>query len=151
MSARGFRLSGLLRLRRIQEEQAAADAARAHAERRRAERRRHETAQMLAGCELPERGDDLTWRASIASRAALTGLAAESLAVLGTTQLQVDEATAAWTGARSRATALGKLEERHDAEVRAEDEHLEQLALDEAALRGATRPDRADLTDEGDR
>ena len=46
---RGFPLAGLLRLRHLQEEQAAAELARANAERRAADRRRRDTAEALAG------------------------------------------------------------------------------------------------------
>lgn len=136
MAAPGFRLGGLLRLRRMQEDQAAAEAAQANAERRAAERRRIETAEMLAGTALPHSGDDLTWRAAIASRAAMTGLAGESVAALELADARVQQATEYWSDAKAKATALSKLEERHDAEVRAEEDRAEQLVLDEAALRG---------------
>ncbi|WP_250448170.1 flagellar export protein FliJ [Actinotalea sp. C106] len=139
--ARAFRLGGLLRLRKLQEEQAEAEAARANAERRAADKRRYDTAVMLAGAALPDEGDELTWRAAIAARAALTGLTSESVTAVEAAQARVHEATAHWAEARARATALEKLEDRHSAALRTEEDHAEQLVLDEAALRGRTTTD----------
>ena len=142
----GFRLAGLLRLRRMQEEQAAAELARVHAERRSAQRRREATEEMLAGSAMPHRGDDLQWAAAVAGRAALTGLVGEAVIAVAVQDVRVDEAAAAWGVTRTRATTLTKLEERHAVLERAEAERLEQLVLDEAAARRrTTRPDQEDL------
>lgn len=144
--SRSFRLAGLLRLRRLQEEQAAADLARANAERLAAVERRRVTAEMLGDSSLPALGDEATWKAAVAGRAALQGMVTESLVAIDLAAAQVDHAAGLWTEARTRATTLTKLEERHELAVRVEDDRLEQLVLDEAATRRATAPDP-----EGDR
>lgn len=138
--ARGFALAGLLRLRTLQEEQAAAELARANADLRAAERRREQTAQMLAGTSLPVHADSLTWRASIASRAALSALTVEATAMVEAGRHHADEASDGWSAARRAARALEILRERHDVEVRAAEQAAEQLVLDEAAARSASAP-----------
>ncbi len=134
--AKGFPLAGLLRLRHLQEDQAAAELARANADRRRADKRRRDTENMLAGTVLPEQGDELAWQAAIAGRAAMTGLVGEATAALAEAGSRVDGATAEWSQARTRATTLDKLFDRHVLVVRAEELRVEQLVLDEAAARG---------------
>ncbi|WP_024286292.1 flagellar export protein FliJ [Cellulomonas sp. KRMCY2] len=134
--AHPFRLAGLLRLRRLQEDEAAAELARTHAQRRAAEKRRDDTAEMLAGTTLPRHGDELTWQAAIAGRAALTGLVGEATATVAAINARVQAATDEWSAARTRATTLTKLEERHGLEVHAEEDRAEQAVLDEAAARG---------------
>lgn len=131
-----FRLAGLTHLRRMQEEQAAAELARANAEARAAQERRRETAEMLSDATFPHSGDELVWRAAVAARTSLSGLVTESQAAIILAQQRVAAATDEWSEARTRATTLGKLEERHEQATRAEEEHAEQLVLDEAAIRG---------------
>lgn len=146
--ARSFRLGGLLRLRKLQEEQAAAELARANAEKRKAEKRRQDTEDMLAGTMLPHRSDELSWRAAIAARAALTGLAGEAGVAVDLAGQRADASAAAWSGARTRATTLEKLEERHVQTEWAEEIRAEQLVLDEAASRGAHRTSTSSTTEE---
>jgi flagellar FliJ protein len=146
--AKRFRLGGLLRLRRLQEEQAAAELARAHAVKRSAEKRRQDTEDMLAGTMLPHRSDELSWRAAIAGRAALTGLAGEAAIAVDLAAGRVGTATGEWSGARTRATTLSKLEERHDQTVRAEESRAEQVVLDEVASRRAHRTSTSSPTEE---
>ena len=134
--AAGFRLGGLLRLRRLQEDQAAAELAQANARRRSAELRRLATEEMLSGQVLPPRGDLLSWQASVAGRAALTGLVGEASLAVAVAAARAGVAADQWSGARTRAVTLTKLEERHTVTVRAEEERVEQLLLDEAAARG---------------
>lgn len=130
-----FPLAGLLRLRRLQEEQAAAELARAHAVRRAAQLRREATEDLLAGTAMPHRGDEMDWRAAVAARAALTGLVGEATLAIRALDDGVDAAHRAWSAARTVTTTLDKLGERHEAAARAEAERLEQLVLDEAAAR----------------
>lgn len=132
---KGFPLAGLLRLRTLQEEQAAADLAIANADRRRAEKRRRDTAEALAGMRLPESADDLTWQAAVAARAAMRSLTIEAGAAQDVAAERAASAGAAWSAARTRAVALTKLEERHGRAVRTEEERAEQLVIDEAAAR----------------
>ena len=135
MSA-AFRLGGLLRLRRLQEDEAAAELAQANVRRQEAEQRRLDTEEMLSGAVLPHRANMLTWQASIAGRAALTGLVQEATMTVAAAASRADRAGLVWSAARSRAVTIGKLEDRHTEAVRAEEERLEQLLLDEAAARG---------------
>lgn len=146
-----FRLAGLLRLRNLQEEQAAAALALAHAERRAAQKRRDETAEMLSGTGLPERADHLTWQAAIAGRAAVNGLLGEARAALEVVEVRVDAATHEWSAARTKAATLEKLEDRHEVLERAEELRAEQLVLDEAASRqrAADLADAADVAEPG--
>ncbi|MCL3860860.1 flagellar export protein FliJ [Actinotalea sp. K2] len=130
-----FRLGGLLRLRKMQEDEAAAEVARAYATHKDAADRRQQTAELLHGAALPLRGDDLTWQAAIAGRAALRTMLHDSLTAVEVAQTRVDQASAHWADARTRAATLGKLEERHDQEVRVEADRAEQVVLDEAASR----------------
>ena len=139
--SRPFRLASLLRLRSMAEDRAAAELAVANRARAAADLRRHETAVALGTASLPARGDSMHWRAAIASRAALGGLLIERTADVVMADEDVHAADAVWSAARTRTRALEKLEERHDAEVRAEEEHAEQLVLDEVGARivGAAR------------
>lgn len=130
-----FRLAGLLRLRGMQEEQAAGELAIANASLRAAERREQRTARALAESELPERADDLSWQAAVAARAGLTGLLTEAVAARDVVDFRVRQATGDWSDARARAQMIRKLEERHQAALVAEELRLEQLVLDEAASR----------------
>jgi flagellar FliJ protein len=129
-----FRLDGLLRLRRLEEDRAAADLARANAERRRAEERRDATADAIGSSAL----DRADFAAAVAGRAALFGLYAESVAYLASATERAEQAGAEWTDARRTVRMLDKLAERHEAAEAAAELRAEQLLLDEAALR---RPD----------
>jgi flagellar FliJ protein len=134
-----FRLAGLHRLRRLQEDQAAAELARANAERRRAEERRAATAARIAEQALdPER-----FPVAVAGRAALFGLYAESTAYLALAAERADLAGSAWTEARRAVRMLDKLAERHEAAETAEELRAEQVLLDEAASRTAPTPPTA--------
>ncbi|MDO8106119.1 flagellar FliJ family protein [Isoptericola sp. b441] len=144
---RRFRLAGLLRLRRLQEEQAAADLARANASARQAEEERDELGSLMAGTVFPRHGDELVWRSAVAARAALVGLVDEATVALDVASRRAELAADAWTVSRTKVSMLDKLAERHEELVRADDERVEQQALDEAAAR--RRPD--DLTDQEDR
>lgn len=134
----GFRLAGLLRLRKLQEEQAAAELARANAEKAAAVQRRRDTEALLNDAGLPERTDTLSWQVAVAARASLGGMLTEATLAVQTAGVLAEQRTAAWSATRVAATTLGKLEERHEQTVRAETERAEQLVLDEAATRRAT-------------
>lgn len=140
----GFSLAGLLRLRRLQEEQAAAEVARAHVEHRSAQLRRQATAELLAGSAMPQRGSGGDFGAAVAGRAALTGMVGEASLLVQGAEGRVDAVTLAWSATRTRATTLAKLEERHVAAQRTELDRLEQLVIDEAAARRRARPTEGD-------
>jgi flagellar FliJ protein len=135
-----FRLAGLLRLRRLEEERAAAALAHANAEREAARRRREEHGERLTSTSL----DEQDFTVAVAGRAALFGLYAESTAYLALASARADEAGTEWSGARTAVRMIDKLAERHAAGEETEALRAEQLLLDETAIRQA-------LTTEGDR
>lgn len=135
-----FRLAGLLRLRQLEEERAAAALARANAERAEARRRRDEHGQTLAHTMLDD--DDFT--VAVAGRAALFGLYAESSAYLQLAMERAEQAGVEWSGARTSVRMIDKLAERHAVTEQVEELRAEQLLLDETAIRQT-------LTTEGER
>jgi flagellar FliJ protein len=133
--SRAFRLAGLLRLRSIAEEQAAARLAGASGIRDAAVARRKATEAMLGDAEFPVDMDVLGMRAVVASRMALSALLVDQRARVSITQDAVDAADAEWSAARTRTRTLEKLEEKHDVAVRLEEQRAEQIVLDEVAGR----------------
>ncbi|WP_298462459.1 flagellar export protein FliJ [uncultured Cellulomonas sp.] len=134
---RAFRLAGLLRLRTLQEEQAAAALAAAHAGLQRADAARRATLAGLAGHAMPATGDAGAWRVATTGRAALTHLLADAAIAVDQAGERVTEHTADWSAARSRTVGLEKLHDQHRTAVLAEDARAEQHALDEVAARTA--------------
>ena len=134
-----FRLAGLLRLRSMQEEQAAADLSLENAARARAAKRRAEAQSEYAGTTLPHNGDVAAWHIAIAGRAALAGRVVEAIAVLDTAEERVTAATAHWSDARRRAVTLEKLADRHAVEAEAADLAADQVVLDELATQRSPR------------
>ncbi|AEE44815.1 flagellar FliJ family protein [Cellulomonas fimi] len=138
---RQFPLAGLLRVRALAEERAAGELAAARRAERAAAERARETRERLAGASMPDVADDLAFRASVASRATLAALLHEHDADVQVAQSRTEDRTGAWTAARREARAVERLEERHDATVRAEELHAEQVVLDEVGGRRAARED----------
>ncbi len=134
---RAFRLAGLLRLRELQEDQAAARLAAANAVLREAERRRADTLTALVRHALPDAADSGAWRLSVTGRASLAHLLADAGVAVADAGVRVGEHTADWSAARSRSVGLEKLRDKHREEVALEDGRAEQLALDEVASRSA--------------
>lgn len=143
-----FTLAGLMRVRELQEERAAAELARANHERHLAQERRAAAQHVLASQAFPDvaeshlepgiftlEDDAPTWRAVVAARASATAMVRESAQVLSAAQQGVDQATDAWAHAKMRAAMIDKLKAKHVAAVEAEDLREEQVLLDEAALR----------------
>jgi flagellar FliJ protein len=139
---RRFRLAGLLRLRTLQEEQAAATLAVANAATARARDDRDAADSYLAGHAFPTYADPAMWQASLAARVSLAGLVEEAGATLAVAERRAEIATADWSAARTQVATVDKLAERHAAAVQAEDERAEQLHLDEVAGRRWTKEDR---------
>lgn len=135
-----FRLAGLLRLRRLEEERAAATLAQANAERSAAHDRRDEHVERIAQSTLDR--EDFT--VAVAGRAALFGMYAESTAYLALAVERAERAGVEWSGTRTAVRMIDKLAERHAATEQAEELRAEQLLLDETAIRQA-------LTTEGER
>lgn len=131
-----FRLSGLMRFRKLQEDQAAADLASANASRRRAEARRAAATRELTVHEFQTDLGVAVFRASVASRAALRSFATEASVAVEVAETDVQQRELAWSDARKRSVPLEKLSERHAERESVEDLRVEQLSLDEIAGRG---------------
>lgn len=132
--ARGFSLAGLLRVRGIAEDRAAGALAAAHRDENAARQRAAETARMLgeAGAAAPP--DTAAFRASVAARMALSGLLTEAKADVVVASDRTERRTGEWSVARQATRSVERLAERHDEEVRAEEEHAEQIVLDEVGV-----------------
>jgi len=131
--SRAFRLAALLRLRRAQEDQAAAELARAAAERLQASERADRQRRQLAEHRTPDTGTSNAWMASVAARAALSAASRQADADVADADDRVEEATEVWKGARRNERALERLEQRHDENLATEQTRREQLAIDEHA------------------
>jgi len=137
-----FRLAGLLRLRKLQEDSVRAQLARTRAtelQRRRSEQRVRNV--------LGESAVDATSAEAVqsiaAARASSSSMLGELDALLAQDAAAVTEAEAAHAAAHARTVQIEKLEERHVARTRADGLRAEQLVLDEHAARvsrdGGTR------------
>ncbi|GIG35495.1 flagellar export protein FliJ [Cellulomonas pakistanensis] len=149
--SRAFRLAGLLRLRALAEEQAAAQRAVSVRGRDAAAARAAATEAALGSAAFPPGADARAVQAVVASRLALSAMLVDRRAQVLVAQDEVDVADAAWAEARSRTRTLEKLQEKHDAAVRAEEQRAEQVVLDEVAGRRAVATVGADASGEGDR
>jgi flagellar protein FliJ len=129
-----FSLAGLLRLRRLQEDQAAASLAQARRTVRDTSARIAAVhAEMLTADAKIATADEL-W-AIAATRSSSASMLAE-LAELERVQAEeVERRAAAHTDAARASRSIEKLETKHGVEARAEDLRVEQLALDELAGR----------------
>ncbi len=139
---RRFPLEGLLRARDLQEEQAAAVLARANRERNRAEQAVRSARRQHAGLgfrdedeKSRDRSGPVTWQAIVVARASSSARFRDLALAVDMARTSAEEATSAWTDARRKADAIGKLGERHSALVLADELRDEQRGLDEAALR----------------
>lgn len=131
--SRPFRLAGLLRLRTLAQDEAAAELARRTRVRNEAERVRRGTQDALAGASVPDGADALGLQAVIASRMALSGLLAQRQEVVVQADAEVLEADQQWAQARQATRTLEKLEERHTEAERTAEQKAEQAVLDEIA------------------
>ncbi|GAA3291226.1 flagellar FliJ family protein [Arthrobacter citreus] len=130
--SRVFPLAGLLRLRRLQEEAAAAKLAAANTRVR--ETADEQAEAYLSLTESPVMAtDSATMHAVAAARASSRAMLAD-LAALGS-RLESDAAAAqtVYSAARAESVGLEKLEARHAGFVAAEDLRTEQTVLDELA------------------
>ena len=129
-----FSLTGLLRLRRRQEDQAAGNLLRARSRASElAAQRTHVRDSML------DQGDEVASIEALHAVSAARASTSSMLADLRTLELQqheeVERARAAHARARADRMAIEKLETRHDAEQAAERLRTEQAELDEIAGR----------------
>jgi len=131
----GFRLAALLRVRKLQQDAAAGRAGAAAAQARTAEAAVEHRRTALASSGLPEGGDELVWRATVAGRAALSSLLTTSRALAEERARDAVQAQAEWAGARREVRPLERLLERHREVEAAEELRAEQVLLDEHASR----------------
>jgi flagellar FliJ protein len=130
--ARSFPLAGLLRLRQLQQDQAAGDLAAANA-RLRENGRSIAQARGLLGTTASEVSDAAALHALAAARASSRSMLADLQALEQLRRDEAEQARAGFQQARARAVALEKLEARHAVAAAAEELHGEQVALDEIA------------------
>lgn len=147
--SRAFSLAGLLRVRELQEERAAAQLALANRAKLEAKVRRAAIEGTLAGQEFPDRAtaDVLdrhtheveaytpTWRATVAARASISAMLKESTDALNIASVSAETAAQEWAYSKTRAAMIEKLRIRHLKELEAEDLREEQIVIDESALR----------------
>lgn len=133
-----FRLAGLLRFRKLQEDQAAGELGRANAQAQRARDTARRAAEALGQHTTPDSVNVTAWQAGIASRAALRTEVDVANALVATAQREVDERDALWRAAHARSVPLEKLEERHEEAAAQAELAADQLVIDEAA--GRARP-----------
>lgn len=130
-----FTLAGLLRLRGLQEDQAAAALGAAERQAAAARERARHTAERLSGADLPSAVDGATFLAATASRLSLSSLLTEETEQERVARSVALERRDAWSRARQGERAVELLEEHHEERDRAEDLRVEQLVLDEVAGR----------------
>ena len=136
---RMFPLAGLLRLRQIQQDQAASDlaAARRRANESAARERRAQSA--LSGI-ATDVGDSSVLYAIAAARASSRSMLAELQEIERADRENAEAANESFTTARARSVGLEKLERRHVEGVEHAELRAEQGVLDEIANRDWKRP-----------
>jgi flagellar FliJ protein len=132
--ARSFRLAGLLRLRQIQQDQAASDLAAARRRANESAARERRAQASLSGI-ATDVGDSTVLYAIAAARASSRSMLAELQEIERADREKADDANAAFTNARARSVGLEKLERRHIEGVDTADLRAEQAVLDEIATR----------------
>lgn len=133
--SRPFSLAGLLRLRHLQQDQAAGDLAAANARLRATATRIDETRAALEHLPLNPTGAD-TLYAIAAARASSRSMLAELVALDGVAQQAAAAAQADFEAKKAASASLEKLEGRHGAAEAAEDLHAQQTVIDEIASTG---------------
>ncbi|WIB65579.1 flagellar FliJ family protein [Curtobacterium sp. MCBD17_040] len=127
-----FRLTNLLRIRRLQEQQAASDLADANSSVSRVVQRRADIRAQLAGTTVDATGVS-TIAAVAGARAAAASMLADLAGMHRAAEVTRAAASAAYTTARTETLGLEKLEDRHARQEARERERQEQAALDEIA------------------
>jgi flagellar protein FliJ len=130
-----FSLAGLLRLRRLQEDQAAASLAHARRTVRDTSARIAAAHAELASADAKIATADELW-AIAATRSSSASMLAELTELERVQAQEVERRAAAHTDAARAARGIEKLETKHAVAARTEDLRVEQLALDELAGRG---------------
>lgn len=130
--ARSFPLAALLRLRHLQQDQAASRLAAANA-RLRESGKSLVQARTLLGESISEVSDPATLHAVAAARASSRSMLAELQAAQTLSRTEAEQAQLAFQQARAQAIGLEKLEAQHTVSVAAQELHGEQVVLDEIA------------------
>lgn len=128
--ARQFSLAGLLRIRRMQQDEALARAGAAQATLD-AQRARVQAARTALATTPAEVTSPSTLLAVAAARASASSMLTELMALDERCAGELAEARSELVTARTRVVGLEKLQERHDAAVAAEELASEQAVLDE--------------------
>ena len=134
-----FRLASLFRVRRIQEDHAAAELAVAVEERVQADDLTERARRRLEESQLPESADVLRWQAAVATRAAASASVRDATVAGEVARHEELLAQQMWTAARTRTTMLEKLAVRHQAAEEADLVRQEQHLLDEIASQRSLR------------
>lgn len=129
---RTFSLAGLLRLRRLREDQAAGELAAANARVRENAMRTEQVRNQLQGTPA-QVANTAALNAVSTARASSRSMLAELNALALLKQTAADEATAVFANARSQSVRIEKLEGRHSERIAEEDLRSEQIVLDEIA------------------
>jgi flagellar FliJ protein len=130
--SRQFSLAGLLRLRQIQQDQAATGLARARS-RSSSVRAREAAARRELGALDEPISSSASLRAIAAARSSSHSMLADLQNLGRIAETDESSARSEFIAARTRSVGLEKLQARHDAEVNTEDLRAEQSALDEIA------------------
>lgn len=138
--ARAFRLAGLLRLRQVQEEQAASDLSAANSRARENAARQNRARAALGGVGAEATSSNVLY-AIAAARSSSRSMLAELEAVDQRNQEAVTAAAAAYAAARARSLGLEKLEARHIETRNADDVAAQQAVVDEIATNGTKSGD----------
>jgi flagellar FliJ protein len=130
--ARAFPLAGLLRLRHLQQDQAAGDLAAANSQLQETSVNRERARTALGATSTSTTSVEALY-ALAAARASTRGMLADLEALARRHEATAEQAQAAFDAARARALSLEKLEIRHEETMATEAQHDEQLVIDEIA------------------
>lgn len=129
---REFSLAGLLRLRQIQQDQAATGLARARSRSSSVRAREAAARRDLSATDDPI-SSSASLRAIAAARSSSHSMLADLQSLSRIADTEETDARSEFITARTRSVGLEKLQARHHAEVATEDLRAEQSALDEIA------------------
>lgn len=133
--SRAFSLAGLLRLRHLQQDQAAGDLAQANAQSRAMSARIGEARGALDNLPNDPAGAD-TFHAIVAARASSRSMLAELAGLDGVAKRAASVAQLEYESRKAASVSLEKLELRHTAVEAEADLHSEQAVIDEIASTG---------------
>jgi flagellar FliJ protein len=139
--ANPFSLAALLRIRRIQQDRAAAEVSTSRARAAEVASRRRYAENSLANLMSPN-GSAETLRWTAAARASSSSTLGDLGVLEDEWEARLEEARVQLKASRARAVALEKLEARHDEAEQKEFLRAEQATLDEISSRPGTSPAR---------